>query len=176
MLKLASATGDYVSSKVFGGTNNDDTLTTATSTEDGGILLGGWFYSTNFDIDGDGTNDITSKKGENDGIIVKLNDQNEVEWYRTIGGNSYDENCGVAQLNNKNYIAVGRFDSTSLSCGDNTNILTSQGYVDGYIVNLANVVTSAEIPEIQELNVENKLKELLEINSWYEQNLNKKDV
>ena len=159
MLKFASATGDYVSNKVFGGTDNEDKIMTATATEDGGILLGGWFYSKNFDIDGDGTNDITSTKGQNDAIVVKLNDQNEVEWYKTIAGNSYDENYGIAQLSNKSFVAVGGFDSTSLSCGDKTNLLNSQKYADGYIIDLANVVTSAEIPEIQEINVKNNLKE-----------------
>ena len=58
MIKFSSATGEYVSSKVFGGTNNDDKIMTATATEDGGVLLGGWFYSKDFDIDGDGTNDV----------------------------------------------------------------------------------------------------------------------
>ena len=159
MLKFNSATGDYVASKVFGGTNNDDTLTTAVPADDGGILLGGWFYSTNFDIDGDGTNDITSVKGKNDGIVLKINDQNEVEWFKTIAGISYDENYGVAQLKDKSFIAVGGFSSTSLSCGDKTDLLSVQGYTDGYIVDLANVVTSAEIPEVQELTVENNLKE-----------------
>ena len=159
MLKFNSATGDYVASKVFGGTNNDDTLTTAVPADDGGILLGGWFYSTNFDIDGDGTNDITSVKGQNDGIVLKINDQNEVEWFKTIAGTSYDENYGIAQLKDKSFIAVGGFSSTSLSCGDKTDLLRAQGYTDGYIVDLANVVTSAEIPEVQEINVENNLKE-----------------
>ena len=159
MIKFSSATGEYVSSKVFGGTNNDDKIMTATATEDGGVLLGGWFYSKDFDIDGDGTNDITSTAGQNDAIIVKLNARNEVEWYKTIDGNSYDENYGITQLSNKSFVAVGGFDSTSLSCGDTANLLRSQGYSDAYIINLDNVVTSAEIPELQEINVENKLKE-----------------
>ena len=159
MIKFSSATGEYVSSKVFGGTNNDDKIMTATATEDGGVLLGGWFYSKDFDIDGDGTNDITSTAGQNDAIIVKLNSRNEVEWYKTFNGNSYDENYGITQLSNKSFVAVGGFDSTSLSCGDTANLLRSQGYSDAYIINLDNVVTSAEIPEIQEINVENKLKE-----------------
>ena len=159
MIKFSSATGEYVSSKVFGGTNNDDKIMTATATEDGGVLLGGWFYSKDFDIDGDGTNDITSTAGQNDAIIVKLNARNEVEWYKTFDGNSYDENYGITQLSNKSFVAVGGFDSTSLSCGDTANLLRSQGYSDAYIINLDNVVTSAEIPEIQEINVENKLKE-----------------
>ncbi len=158
MIKFSSATGEYVSSKVFGGTNNDDKIMTATATEDGGVLLGGWFYSKDFDIDGDGTNDITSTAGQNDAIIVKLNARNEVEWYKTFDGNSYDENYGITQLSNKSFVAVGGFDSTSLSCGDTANLLRSQGYSDAYIINLDNVVTSAEIPEIQEINVENKLK------------------
>ena len=159
MIKFSSATGEYVSSKVFGGTNNDDKIMTATATEDGGVLLGGWFYSKDFDIDGDGTNDITSTAGQNDAIIVKLNARNEVEWYKTFNGNSYDENYGITQLSNKSFVAVGGFDSTSLSCGDTANLLRSQGYSDAYIINLDNVVTSAEIPELQEINVENKLKE-----------------
>ena len=159
MIKFSSATGEYVSSKVFGGTNNDDKIMTATATEDGGVLLGGWFYSKDFDIDGDGTNDITSTAGQNDAIIVKLNARNEVEWYKTFDGNSYDENYGITQLSNKSFVAVGGFDSTSLSCGDTGKLLRSQGYSDAYIINLDNVVTSAEIPELQEINVENKLKE-----------------
>ena len=137
VLKLTSATGDYISNKAFAGIENDDKIMAVTNTADGGILIGGYFCGSNYnncDIDGDGNNDIPDSKNRNDAIIIKLNKQNKVEWYRIISGTEYDENYGVAQLSNKTYIAVGGFDSATLSYGDQKNSLNSQEYADGYII------------------------------------------
>lgn len=157
MIKLASVNGEYVSNYTFGGTNNDEKLTSATLTSDGGLLLGGWFYSGSFDVNGDGTNDITSVNGCNDGIVVKLNDLGEVDWYRTFTGRTYDPVYSVAELSDNGYMIAGDFDSTSLS-SNGTSLLEVQGYMDSYVIKLADVVTAAEVPELQEIEVANELK------------------
>ena len=159
MVKFSSIDGTYISSKIFGGTDNDDKISSVTPTEDGGLLLGAWYYSKGIDIDGDGTADITSVSGNNDSVIIKLSVDNEVEWYRTITGNSYDTVYAVAQLENTDLIVAGDFDSTSLSSGDKTGIMACQGYTDSFILRLGNQVTAPEIPEIQELTVKNELQQ-----------------
>ena len=79
MIKLASLNGEYISNYTFGGIQGDDKIVSAETTEDGGLVLGGWFYSDKFDLNNDGTDDITKNSGENDGIIIKLNNQENEE-------------------------------------------------------------------------------------------------
>ena len=159
MIKLASLNGEYISNYTFGGIQGDDKIVSAETTEDGGLVLGGWFYSDNFDLNNDGTDDITKNSGENDGIIIKLNHQENVEWYRTIKGKNHDAVYDVSQLPNKDIIAVGYFDSTSISTEDVNKFLSSQGYNDSFITIYGDKEDSAEIPEIQEINVKNNLEE-----------------
>ncbi len=160
MLKVSSVNGDYISNFNFPKVRSsaDNKFTSAVATEDGGLMIGGWFYNSTIDIDGDGTNDITSNGGCNDGIIIKLTDEDEIEWYRTIKGTSYDTVFSVAELNDGGLEVVGNFDSTNLSSGNKTNILSSQGYNDSFMIKLGMMVTEAEIPALQEIEVENELK------------------
>ena len=158
LLVKYSPVGEYISNMYFGGTSNDDKLTSAVPTDDGGLLIAGWIYNSNIDIDHDGTNDITSNKGCNDGILVKLDEYGDMQWSRTVAGTGYDPIYGVAQLADKGVVAVGDFDSAQLSSGKETNILACQGYSDGFMIKFANVVTAAEIPALQEVNATNELK------------------
>ena len=59
----------------------------------------------------------------------------------------------------KSIVVAGNFFSTSLSVCDKNDVLTSQGNNDAFILNLDEIVTSAEVPEIQEINVTNNLEE-----------------
>ena len=160
MAKFSSIDGTYISSKTFGGTDNDDKISSVTATKDGGLLLGAWYYSKDIDIDGDGTADITSVAGANDSVIIKLNSENEVEWYRTITGNSYDAVYAVTQLKDNDFIAAGDFDSTTVSISDYSEKMNSQGYTDGFIYRIGDLITAPEVPEVQELEVTNEIKKL----------------
>ena len=160
MIKYSSD-GEYISHYMLGTTSssNDNKFTTAVSTEDG-LLIGGWFYSSNIDIDGDGTNETTNK-GTSDGVLIKLKDDGNVvsvEWGKTIGGTSYDTASGVAQLKDGTYVAAGSFDSTTLTVDDKANALTKSGFTDGYTAAFGNVVKAAAVPQLQEIEVENELK------------------
>ncbi len=165
MLKY-SAQGEYESNFVFGGTSMDDKFTTAIPTEDGGLILGGWFYSSSFTIDEesisntkDNTGNSYSSISHDDGIIIKLNEENEVEWTKTIKGSSYDSVSSIVELEDGGFAIAGNFESSSLSITDKSNILSNGGYSDSFVINLDDVVTEAEIPQVQEINAENELKQ-----------------
>ena len=150
--------GEYISSYTFGNTvNYDDKLMSVYPCTDGGVLLGGFFYST-VDVDKDGTNDYTGSTSYSAGIIVKLNDEGEYQYSRNIQGSIYDSVYGVAELTDGGAVACGNFNSSTISSGTDSNILSVEGNYDSFMVKFANIVTAAEIPELQEIEVTNKLK------------------
>ncbi len=153
-----SSNGDYISSYYFGGTTSDEKIMSVVATKDGGVLLGGFYYSSNFDTNGDNENDITSNKGYSDGIIIKINSKDDVEWTRTVAGTSYDTVYEVGQLEDEGYLAVGNIDS-DITLEDDSVTLTSEGYSSGFAIKLANVVVEPEIPEAQEIKAKNNLKQ-----------------
>ena len=160
-MQFNATTGDYIRSYSYGGSAGDDLLTSAYQTSDGGIVFGGWYSSSSFDTNKDGTNDVTSNKGLYDGIVIKLADDLEtVEWTRVIQGDQFDPVYGIVELEDKSIVAVGNYDSTSLFDTDGTTKLKDvQGYMDVYMVCLGAVVTAAKVPELKELTVTNELKE-----------------
>ena len=158
-MKFAS-TGEYVTYFSYGGTAGDDMITSMTSLSDDGILFGGWYASTTIDIDGDGTNDVTTNKGSGmyDGIVIKLDDSNQFEWTRTFQGDNFDPVYGVAELTDESILVIGNYDSTKLLDNGTDEILSVKGYSDVYMLNLGSVVTAAEVPLLQELEITNNLE------------------
>ena len=70
----------------IGGTGYDY-ITTVNELDDGGYIAGGYFRSSSITI-GDYTIKNNGSTSYNDGLIVKYNNNNEVEWAKSIGGNS----------------------------------------------------------------------------------------
>lgn len=152
-----TSNGTYIQNYYFGGkTERDEKLTCATPTSDGGMLFGGFYSSATMDIEKDGNADITSNEGRFDGILIKLNDLDKIEWTRTIQGDQFDVITSVKELNNKSYMITGIFDSITMSSANKS--LNSQGYMDAFMVNLGQVITTPEIQAKQEIIVQNELK------------------
>lgn len=159
MLKFDS-NGKYInSSYTFGGNDGDDILTSAIPMEDGGLILAGWFYSSSIDLDGDGKTEIDSNKGNNEGIIVRLDKDNKVLWYRTINGTSYESISGITELEEGKIVVVGNYDSQNVFTNNDSSILTSSNYNNAYLVNLEEKITQEEVPEEIEIEVKNSLKQ-----------------
>ena len=132
-----SSDGNYLSNYNFGkNVRADDKLTSVVATKDGGVLIAGWFFNV-ADINGDNIVDYTSD-GENygDGIIIKLNKDQQIEWSRNVTGTSFDEGYGVSQLRDGRYFVVGNFDSDTVSSKNNMNILSKDGYNDSFMMRI----------------------------------------
>ncbi|MGB3076511.1 MAG: MopE-related protein [Chitinophagales bacterium] len=94
------------------GGNSDDGVFSVIQANDSGYLIGGTSYSG---ISGDKTE---VSQGQHDYWVVKLNDNGNIEWQNTIGGN-YDDNLYSVSLTvDGNYILAG--ESRSDIGGDKT--------------------------------------------------------
>jgi hypothetical protein len=111
--------------KTIGG-NSTDQLSAVEQTTDGGYILGG---TSSSNISGDKTE---NSKGADDYWIVKLDSNGNIQWDKTIGGNSYDKLKTIKQTNDGGYIAGGY--SQSDMSGDKTE--NTRGFYDYWIVKL----------------------------------------
>ena len=110
------------------GGDDDDSINSVAATSDGGIIAGGKFSSRSISV-GDYT---LTKNGYDDGMIIKYNEEGEVEWARSIGGNYGDYVYSVAETSDGGCIAGGLFISSSIQVGDYT--LMNNGNGDGMII------------------------------------------
>jgi hypothetical protein len=110
VLKL-DANGNILWQNSIGGTL-DDHLYSLTSTADGGYLLGGL---SNSNISGDKTENCM---GDSDFWVVKIDNNGNVVWDNTIGGDDYDSLSSLKQTPDGGYI-LGGFSNSNIS-GDKT--------------------------------------------------------
>jgi len=97
---------DFVFRSNFGGIQNES-FTSVINTQDGNFIAVGYSSSVDGDLEG------ISKVGYNDAIIVKYDNQGNIIWKKTFGGNDNDSFQGVAELSDGNIIAVGYSFSTT---------------------------------------------------------------
>ena len=159
MILKYNSTGTFISSQTLGG-NADDVISSVVETQDGGLLIGGYTYSTGIDFNGDSVNDKYPLYGYTDGFIVKYDSDYNYSWNKNITGNGMDEVITVSELSTGEYIAGGWFSSTSLNVGQDSTEenLTLDQYTDAFLVKYGDIVVSPEIPDTQEIIVENELK------------------
>ena len=125
ILKL-SFTGQIQWQKTIGGTSIDQ-LTKIFQTSDGGYIAAGYSWS---DVSGLKTE---NSRGRDDYWIVKLNAQGNIQWQKTIGGDSNDIIFDIKEMTNGTFIAGGY--STSGISGDKTE--AGKGYEDYWLVKLS---------------------------------------
>lgn len=112
----------------------DSELESVISTDDGGAIAVGTTYA-NIDINGDGIVDNLGK-GSYDGIIVKYDEDGNIEWSKILGGTNEDELYSIAKDPNGGYVIAGSTDSTEVYL-DNTLIDTRYfGNKDGILVKI----------------------------------------
>lgn len=126
-LKLDTS-GAIVWQKSIGGSLLD-LLSAAFQTTDGGFLLGGFSSSG---ISGDKTE---ASRGVTDNWIVKLDDNGNVEWDKTYGGNASDVPRDIIQTVDGGYL-VGGYSKSNIS-GDKTE--DSRGDYDYWVLKLDNI-------------------------------------
>ena len=141
------------------GNEENDYITSVASTNDGGYVAGGYFYSNNIDLG----NEITvENNGSEDGIIIKYNANGDVEWAGSFGGSfssdrinsivaSDDGGCvvaGVCSPDKGIYIGDIRIDPTSTAYNGIIIKYNSKGEVVWYNVMPSG---SSEIKSISKL-------------------------
>lgn len=153
--------------------NYDDYIADVKMASDGGILLGGWYYSdSGIDVDGDGaTNgifDFDDVEGSytSDGFLVKLNADYQVEASTRYYGDGYDGVLGVGETPNGSYVTAGFFSSSTLNAlsnkvkaqsGSETTLSTNvKGNFDGFIA--VEGIAAAEVPSLQNIEIKNEVK------------------
>ena len=92
--------GQIVWEKYFGG-NNQDFLTATTSTQEGGFLLAGTSYSS------EGLQKKGKLKGGSDIWVIKVDENGEEEWQKTLGTSVDEEAKSVIQTTDLGYFIAG---------------------------------------------------------------------
>jgi hypothetical protein len=121
IVKLNS-TGVLQWQKTFGG-SMDERAYSIQQTTDGGYVAGGYTKST----DGD----VTGNHGDYDYWIVKLTSTGTLQWQKTLGGTSMDQNKTVQQTSDGGYITAG------FTASVNGDVTVNHGFEDLWIVKLS---------------------------------------
>ena len=129
--------------------NHDDFISSMKSTDDGGLLIGGWYYSAEgLDVDGDGT--LTGKYDfkartqdfTSEGFIIKLDSNEKVDYASNILGAGYENVEEVTETDEGNYVACGNFNSSTLNATNfkkedaenSTNLISNApNYSNGFV-------------------------------------------
>lgn len=123
-----NATGTIQWENTIGGSGND-ILESIVQTPDGGYFIGGY---SNSDISGDKTEDNIGSGA--DYWVLKLDQNGQIEWQNTIGGDGSEVLSSVQNTSDGGFILGGRSDSDI--SGDKTE--NSLGDRDYWIVKLDN--------------------------------------
>ncbi len=111
------------------GGSNQDFLTSAIQTFEGGYLLGG--YSTS-NKSGDKTENLHGTFGNTDYWIIKMDSSGNILWQNSIGGNFGDYLHCIIQAIDGNYVLAG-YSKSNIS-GDKTE--NSLGYEDFWVMKI----------------------------------------
>lgn len=119
--------GDFIWDRTLGGSKIDVAENIIESSDDNFLIIG-----SSSSIDGDVTHKELFQKTNpsRDVWIVKLNQNGEIQWNKTIGGKTTDVGKTIKELPNKSFIIGGYTKSTD------GNIKESKGGEDAWIVKL----------------------------------------
>ena len=113
MIIKYGAEGEVEWARNIGG-NKDDYIQSVSSSNDGGVIVGGYFSSSSIQV---GDYKLTNN-GSSDGIIIKLDSEGEVEWATSIGGSGTDEITSVASASDGGVTVGGHFYSDEIQVGE----------------------------------------------------------
>lgn len=124
--------GNVIRDKTIGGNGNDTEVWCLEKVSDGGYIFGG---SSNSNTSGEKTED---SRGDYDYWVIKLDENLNIQWDKTIGGNSYDALFNLKEIQQDQFVLSGS--SWSDISGDKTE--PTRGAADYWVVWL----NSAEKP------------------------------
>tara|TARA_B110000879_G_scaffold110112_1_gene147495 strand:- start:102 stop:1445 length:1344 start_codon:yes stop_codon:yes gene_type:complete len=119
ILKI-SAEGDLLWEKTIGG-SSFDVARAIYKTQDNGFLIAGSSRSLDNGFE---------NKGQNDALILKIDENGNLLWQKTAGGSEIDFLYDVVELNNKLIIAVGESSSSDQDIPEN------KGFTDALIIQI----------------------------------------
>ncbi len=114
MIIKYSESGEVEWGKVVGG-SSDDSINRIIETRDGGYLVGGYFASSNIDLENGVVLKNNGSTNYYDGMIVKYDSEGNVEWGKTIGGDNTDQITCVVEIQDGGYVVGGNFYSQSIN-------------------------------------------------------------
>lgn len=103
-------TGNLIWEKTFGG-SSFDTGRSVSKTQDNGFIISGSSRSTN--------GDLLNNSGQNDAWIIKIDDNANLKWQKTVGGSDIDFAYDAVELNDKSVIVVGESNSSNIDIPEN---------------------------------------------------------
>lgn len=113
--------GDLIWEKAIGGTSFD-VGRSISKTQNNGFLISGSSRSA----DGD----LSSNNGQNDAWILKIDNNANIGWQKTVGGSNIDFAYDAVELTNKNIIAVGE------SSSNDNDVHENKGFTDLLIITI----------------------------------------
>lgn len=134
--------GQKVWERYFGGLQHDF-LTTATATQEGGFLILGNSYSSK------GNDKKENSIGGTDIWMIKLSENGEEEWQKTIGTDQDDEAKSVIQTSDLGYIIAGNIQNYSVGIGGK-DILIIKLDKKGNLINQI-ILGGKELDEVEKI-------------------------
>ena len=123
------------------GGSSSDQITSVAETNDGGYIVGGYFGSSIITVGNDvnGNPVELTNAGNQDGMIIKYDENGNVEWAQSIGGSNGDYINSVAGTSDGGYIVGGYFGGYRTEAGYEVDLgnnvsLISNGYYDGMLI------------------------------------------
>ncbi len=150
MIVKYSSEGEIEWAKGIGGSATDQ-VTSLVKAQDGGYIVGGYFESAKIRL---GLINQGTAYSSSDGMLIKYNDE-KMEWAKGIGGTGSDRIISVTETDDKEIVVGGNFSSSEIHL-ENGKTLTSNGSYDGMLLK---VRPEMGVPEIQELEIENQIKQ-----------------
>ena len=115
-----SAEGNLIWEKTIGG-SSFEVAKAIYNTQDNGFLIAGSSRSLDNGF---------QNKGQNDALILKINENGNLLWQKTFGGSEIDFLYDVVELNNKSIIAVGESSSSDQDIPEN------KGFTDALVIQI----------------------------------------
>ncbi len=104
MLIKYNSKGETLWTGTIGG-NDSEEIKAVKGTKDGGFIIGGFFHSNEINLENGMI--LKNHSTENaDGMIIKYDQEGEIEWANSVGGNEYDEISSIAETTDEEYVAV----------------------------------------------------------------------
>lgn len=105
-----SPLGELIWEKSFGG-SSFDVARSISKTQNGSFIISGSSRS----IDGN----LTGNNGQNDAWVIKIDNNGNLKWQKSIGGSNIDFAYDAVEINNKDIIVVGDSSSSNLDVSNN---------------------------------------------------------
>ena len=142
--------GEFVWKKLYTSPSSGGTMNDIIQTNDNGFLLSGYYYGSNYTFG----SMVINNNGDSDGIIIKINEDGNIEWLKGLGNDKEDSIKTIAQLSDNAIVAGGYFKSLVLE-EDNAKINNHNSNTDGF---LAYILEKKNVEEINELEIKNHKK------------------